>query len=173
MIRIFLALFIFFMLNLQSFANVFDYPKKISEFENNLPKLESINCKFSQEKIFPNSNVILKSSGDFEFKENIGVTFYTTYPIKSTTSYTTKEYRQINNIILAISKKNYSKLEKEFKFFFINQGNTWTLGLVPQKNSPAYNYLNSIEISGSDYIKKMTIITKDGTRTNIKWEKHV
>ena len=78
--------------------------------------LNNISCKFRQEK--QTSNILLKSSGDFVFDKSKGVTFYTTYPIKSTTSYSTREYRQINNVITAISNKSYSRLEKDFKFYF-------------------------------------------------------
>ena len=36
------------------------------------------------------------SNGNFKFVKNEGVYFETTYPIKSTVSYTNKDYKQIN-----------------------------------------------------------------------------
>ena len=95
------------------------FAQHLSEIASQIPQFESIRCKFKQEKQV--SGMVFKSSGDFVFEKDKGVTCYTTYPVKSTASYTTKEYRHINNVINAISNKNYSKLEKDFEFSFDNQ----------------------------------------------------
>ena len=145
-------------------GNVFEHEQTLDYISKQIPPLNSVECKFRQEKQIPPSGIILKSSGDFKFEKDKGVTFYTTYPIKNTASYTSKEYKQINNVINAISAKSYSRLEKEFKFYYINK----TLGLIPQKESPAYNHIKSIEIEfNGNMIVKMMILTADSTKTTI------
>lgn len=139
----------------------------LAQIINELPELKSTECKFRQEKFLPSSNITLKSSGDFRFEKDKGVTFYTTYPIKSTASYTSKEYRHINNVITAISNKSYLRLEKDFTFFFEKSGSVWDLKLVPKNDSAVSSYLKSIEIQGQDEIKKIVILASDSTRTAI------
>jgi len=142
------------------------FAQPISEFADELPDMDSINCKFRQEKVF--SGMMIKSSGDFVYEKNKGVTFYTTYPVKSTASYTTKEYRHINNVISAISSKNYSKLEKDFSFDFSKSGEFRTLKLAPKPASQAYGYLKTLEITCSkSKIDKIVISMCDGTKTSI------
>ncbi len=138
------------------------FAQHLSEIASQIPQFESIRCKFKQEKQV--SGMVFKSSGDFVFEKDKGVTFYTTYPVKSTASYTTKEYRHINNVINAISNKNYSKLEKDFEFSFDNQ----LLKLIPKPASQAYNHLKSLEITvGETKIDKIVILLCDGTKTSI------
>lgn len=142
------------------------FAQSVSEIAKQIPDFDSISCKFRQEKEF--SGMVVKSSGDFVYEKNKGVTFYTTYPIKSTASYTTKEYRHINNVINAISNKNYSKLEKDFGFDFVKNSDIWTLKLAPKQSSQAYGYLKTLEISGGKTkINKMIILMCDGTKTSI------
>lgn len=150
---------IFFILALLA-APVF--AQHLSEIASQIPQFESIKCKFKQEKQV--SGMVFKSSGDFVFEKDKGVTFYTTYPVKSTASYTTKEYRHINNVINAVSNKNYSKLEKDFEFGFDNQ----LLKLMPKPASQTYNHLKSLEITvGETKIDKIVILLCDGTKTSI------
>ncbi len=154
---------------ISSFANVFNHPTALNDID--IPSLNSINCKFKQEKIIKTSNIVLKSSGDFRFDKGKGITFYTVYPIKSVNSYTTKEYKQINNIVSAISNKSYSRLEKDFKFFYEKNGTNWTLGLMPKAETQAYNYLKSIEVAGNKtMIIKIVILPVDLNKTTIWFE---
>lgn len=150
-------------------ANVFEHPQSLKNIT--IPSLNNINCKFRQEKVIKSSNLILKTSGDFSFEKDKGVIFYTTYPIKSTSSYTSKEYKQINSIISAILNKSYSRLEREFKFFYEKNDANWTLGLIPKENTQVYNYLKSIEIVGNQkMITKMIILPVDLSKTTIWFE---
>ncbi len=158
-----------FSLSISVNAAVFDHEMKLEEISKKLPAIESTKCKFYQEKIV--SGMMLKSSGDFEFEKDKGVTFYTTYPIKSTTSYNSKDYRQINNVITAISNKSYSKLEKDFRFFFEGDVKNWDLALLPKTDSKAYNYLKSIEIKGAgSKVEQIIILTCDKTETKIRFQ---
>lgn len=165
--KIFSFLLLLFLLSVQIvYAGVFDHEMKLEVISKKLPVLESTKCKFRQEKIM--SGMVLKSSGDFVFEKNKGVVFHTTYPIQSTTSYTSRDYRQINNVITAISNKSYSKLEKDFRFFYEGNKKSWDLALLPKVDSKAYNYLKSIEIIGnSSKISKIIILTCDKTQTTI------
>ena len=161
-------IFILILLFLTSpvFAGLYDKEEPLNNISKNIPALSNISCKFRQEK--QASNIVLKSSGDFVFDKAQGVTFYTTYPIKSTTSYSTREYKQINNVISAISNKSYSRLEKDFKFYFQKENDIWTLALMPKQTSQAYNYLKTIEITGgAEKINKIMILTCDKTKTTI------
>ena len=168
--KIFLSFFILCFNLLCATAGVFEHEVNLKDISANLPELNSIDCKFAQEKQIPQAKMILKSSGDFKFVKSQGITFYTTYPIKSVTSYNTKEYRQINNIINAISAKSYTRLERDFKFYYTGNTNCWTLGLLPRKESPIFNYLKSIEITGNEsMILNMMILSADSTKTKIRF----
>ncbi len=150
-------------------ANVFDYPEKLENIAPKIPQYGSLSCKFEQEKFLPKSDIMLKSSGDFKYEKDKGVTFYTIYPIRSTSSYTSREYKHINNVISAISNKSYSKLEKDFQFYYEDG---WRLGLVPKKDSQVHKYLKSIEIEGNpDMITKIIISTVDSGKTSISFKK--
>ena len=149
-------------------ANVFDYPDKLENIAPKIPGYGSVSCKFVQERFLPKSDIMLKSSGNFKYEKDKGVTFYTIYPIKSTSSYTSREYKHINNVISAISNKSYSKLEKDFQFFYEDG---WKLGLVPKKESQTSKYLKSIEIEGNpDMITRIVIQTVDSGKTNISFQ---
>ncbi|MBQ9245129.1 hypothetical protein IJ182_02550 [bacterium] len=154
-----------------AFASVFEHPAKISDISDKIPKFESINCSFKQEKKLKNIEKPLISEGNFSFVKDKGVYFETLIPIKSTVSYTNKDYKQINDIVLAISKRKYSKLDNEFEFFFINSDNIWELGLRPKKTSNTEDFINSIYITGSDYINKINIDLKNGNNTTIWFTK--
>ena len=152
-------------------ANVFEHPQKLSVITTNLPELNSINCRFKQEKTFSNSNIKLCSSGDFKFIKNKGIIFHTTYPTNFVTTYTNSEYKQINDIINAISTKSYSRIEKIFQFYFKKSSNIWNLGLIPKQNHQCAKYINSIEIQGTSYITKIIITTKNSGKTTIWFNK--
>ena len=135
------------------------------ELMKELPKLESIDCKFKQEKLIKNIKKPLLSNGNFRFVKGEGVYFETLYPVKSTVSYTNKDYKQINDIILAISNKKYSKLDREFDFYFSKDQNLWILTLKPKTESKSSKYLDSLTIEGEEYINKIVILSKDGSKT--------
>lgn len=147
------------------FADVYDFPTNLESISKNVPKMGSIKCKFKQEKYLRNIEKPLVSSGDFEFAEKNGVYFYTKYPVQSTVDYTNKNYKQINDIVNAVSTKKYSKLEKEFNFYYQGNSEKWALGMKPKKNSNAYNYVSAITIDGSDYIHKISIQQINGNMT--------
>lgn len=148
-------------------AELYKNPVNIEDFINSLPEMKSVSCKFEQTKYLPNIEKAIVSNGNFKFIENEGVYFETLYPIKSTISYTNKDYKQINDIILAISKKKYSKLNKDFDYFFANNNDSWQLGLKPKEESPANNYILSISIEGKDNIEKIILKFKNGSSTTI------
>ena len=160
-----ISILILLLLSCPVFADVYNSPSNLDKISKQIPKMGSIKCKFRQEKHLQNIAKPLISSGNFEFVENKGVYFYTLHPIQSTASYTNKNYKQINDIVNAISAKKYSRLEKEFNFYYEESSDEWTLGLKPKKNSNAYNYISSITIEGSDYISKIDIRQTNGNKT--------
>lgn len=165
-------IFLFFLIIFTAFhqianANLFESPAKIEDFINLLPEMKTISCKFEQTKYLTNIDKPVVSSGTFKFIEKEGVFFETLHPIKTTVSYTNKDYKQINDIILAISQKKYSKLNKDFYYFFNKNETSWKLGLKPKPESPASNYIISISIEGKNNIEKMILQFKNGSSTTI------
>lgn len=162
-----LTIFCLFLQNFCLASEVFDYPQSVSVIVKEIPQLNSISCKFTQEKHFQNSNSVIKSRGNFKFLKGQGVFFETTYPIHSVTSYTTSDYKQINSVIKAISAKSYSKIERQFQLYYRKKSSYWELGLVPKKMTKTAKYLKYIDIEGSKDISKITILTKNGVKTII------
>lgn len=145
-------------------ADVFDHKTTIEQVLSEIPELESIKCRFKQERTVKNIQKPLVSNGNFEFKKGEGVYFETIYPVKSNVNYTNKNYKQINDVINAISTKKYSKLEKEFDIFYEEENSNWTLGLKPKDKNTV---LSKITIEGQDYIKKIEITQTNGNETKL------
>ena len=160
-----LIIFLLLIISNEAIANLYDSPVKLEVISSQIPKMRSIKCKFRQEKHLQNIAKPLFSSGDFEFIENKGVYFYTIIPFQSTADYTNKNYKQINDIISAISSKKYSRLETEFDFYYEKNNEKWFLGMKPKKNSNTYNYISSITINGTDYINEIEIQQTNGNKT--------
>lgn len=146
-------------------ASVYNNQISANDLSKILPVLNDIDCKFKQEKVLKNIEKPLISGGNFSFIKQKGIFFETTYPIKTTTSYTNKDCEQINDIIMAISNKKFSKLDSKFDFYYENKDSEWTLGLRPKQNTGADKYIDSITIDGTSYIKKIVILMKDGSKT--------
>ncbi len=165
------AFFLFAFASLPVFADVYDYPSRLEDIVQKLPALESVKCKFKQEKTVQNLAKPLISGGDFEFVKDKGVYFHTTYPIEASVDYTGKNYKQINDIVNAISTKKYSRLEKEFNFYHTGTTDNWTLGMKPKEESAAANYISSITVKGSSYISGIEILQTNGNKTVIWFDK--
>lgn len=163
----FFMLFLLIIVPQISWANLYDRPAKIEDFIEILPEAKTVFCKFEQTKYLKNIERPIVSGGNFRFVENEGVYFETIYPIKATASYTNREYKQINDIILAISHKKYSKLNKDFDYFFDNNNQSWQLGLKPKEDCPASNYIVSVTVEGQEYIQKIILRFKNGSYTTI------
>ncbi len=159
--------FLFFIPACAFASGVFNYPITAKDAAEKLPELNSIECTFEQEKIF--NNKTLKSGGDFKFLKDRGVIFETLYPIKSVSSYTTDQNKQINDIITGIANKNYSFINKNFNIFYMMDSGNWTFALRPKEKSPTSSQLESITIYGKNYIKKIDIKTKNGSSTSINF----
>ena len=141
---------------------VFNHPSSSKEIANNMPVLKNVSCKFTQEKHL--DSAILKSGGNFQFVKDKGAIFETLYPIKSTVSYTSSKNKQINDIMKAISNKNFAYLDKNFNLYFSKGNDLWIVGLKPKKGTAAYSQLHDIIIKGKSDIKFIKISTiKNGT----------
>ena len=113
----YLIIFVLLILGTYSLADIFDYPADTQTVVESLPQFNSISCKFTQEKVFPQRT--LQSGGNFHFIKEKGVIFETLYPVKTTTSYTSSGNKQINEIITSIANKNYSVINKNFNLFYL------------------------------------------------------
>lgn len=148
-------------------ADIFEYPAKAKEVAEKLPQLNSVTCTFNQEKTFKNKT--LKSGGNFKFEKDKGVTFETLYPVKSTSSYSTNQNKQINEVVTGVANKDYSFINKNFNLFYVEQSGEWTVALKPKDKSPAASQLESIIINGQTNIKKISIKTLNGSSTSINF----
>lgn len=159
-----LAIFIL-NINIAQAGDIFSSPSSMKEASAQMPQFRNITCKFRQEKLLPDQKTILKSSGDFEFLKDKSITFKTTSPVQSVTSYSPDDY-----MFAAFSSKNSSYLEKTFDIFFEKNSDLWTLGLKPKKNSKPAKGLNSIVVEGKVDITKIIIDTKNSGKTTIYFE---
>ena len=142
---------------------------KVSTDVIKIAPFRDVVCKFEQEKTIPASNTTIKSGGDFRFVLKKGVIFETLYPVKYTTSYTSKENKYVNDIIVGISKKNFSQIEKTFDIHYMKQNEKWVLGLIPKADSPAALQLKNIIIFGQKDIDRIYINTINNGSTKLKF----
>ena len=163
----YLIIFVLLLLGTYSLADIFDYPADTQTVVESLPQFNSISCKFTQEKVFPQRT--LQSGGNFHFIKEKGVIFETLYPVKTTTSYTSSGNKQINEIITSIANKNYSVINKNFDLFYHNENGIWTVALQPKAKSPAAQQLKNIIITGEKNINQININPLNGTNTKIKF----
>lgn len=152
-----LSVFSFLLLTSLCYAadDVFTHTADTSKIK--IPTFKDTSCKFEQEKHI-NGNVI-KSGGAFRFILKKGVIFKTLYPIKYTTTYNSKENKYVNDIIISISKKNFSAIEKNFNIYFKEKSPSWTMGLIPKTDSVAHEHIKNIIIKGEKDINGIMINT--------------
>ena len=148
-------------------ALVWDNPAPLEKIQTSLPDIKSIKCGFYQQKFLPDIEKPIVSSGSFEFIENEGVYFHIKSPVQAEINYTNKNYKQINDVINALSNKKYNKLEKEFDFYYEEEKDkdAWILGLKPKEK--AAGYLSSVVIEGRENISRIKIELINGCITKI------
>ncbi len=144
---------------------IFNYPSNAKEISSKMPKLRDVSCKFTQEKHI--GSAILKSGGNFKFVRGKGAIFETLYPIKSTVSYNSSQNKQMNDVIVAISNKNYSYLDRNFDLYYVRENNYWTVGLKPKHGSAVSSQLNYIIVKGETDISNIKIGTVKNGITDI------
>ncbi len=149
-------------------VDIFNRPSTSKEISNNMPELKNASCKFTQEKHL--DSAVLKSGGNFKFVKDKGAIFETLYPIKSTVSYTSAKNKQINEIMKAVSNKNFAYLDKNFNLYFTKENDFWTIGLKPKKDSAVSSQLHDIIIKGKSDIKFIKISTVKNGITEISFQ---
>lgn len=162
-----LLISLFVMSSVNASEDVFNHKVETDAIE--IAPFSDVTCKFEQEKSLPNSSQVIKSGGDFQFVLKKGVIFETQYPVKYTTSYTSKENKYVNDIIVGISKKNFAHIEKNFDIFFQKQESKWVLGLIPKAETPASTQLKNIIIFGEKDIDRIVIDTINNGSTKLKF----
>lgn len=139
-----------------------------------MPDFQNEVCRFNQTKYLKVSETSLKSGGDFKFIKDKGVIFETTYPIKSTTTYTSSQNKRVSSIIKSVINRNYTYLEKNFEIYYRKAGaQNWILALKPLSTGQLKGELGSIIIYGTTAqktgrITKMIIDTTN-TKTTINF----
>ena len=97
----------------------------------------------------------------------------TTYPVKSTSSYTSANNKYINDVIMAVSKKNFSKIDSEFNMYLNKPSNSqnWNI-LMTAKDEKIKNHIDSVKIYGDN--TRITRITVNqvnpAVKTDIKFQ---
>ncbi len=154
----------------KAFAGVFDHPTTPDKIT--LPQYNSVSCKFTQTKTA--GQTVIKSGGNFKFNSQNGVVFETLYPVKTTTAYTTNQNKRLDDIITAISKKDFSYLNKNFELYYVKNSLDWQLALKPKQGSKPHGVIKNIIISGSKYIDEIDINAASRTQINFREcnEKH-
>lgn len=145
------------------------FSHKVQPDQINIPEFKTTSCKFTQEKLLNNSQNVLRSGGNFQFIEKKGVVFDTLYPVKYTTSYTSGQNKYITDIIVSISRKDYSYIEKNFDLYFQKQGSNWELALTPKTKSPASAQIRNIIIFGNIGISRIDINTLNNGSTKLNF----
>ena len=148
--------------------DIFNHPSTSKAISSQMPKLKDVSCKCTQEKYI--GSAVLKSGGNFQFVKNKGAIFETLYPIKSTVSYTSAQNKQRNDVIVAVSNRNYSYLDRNFLLFYKKENNNWTIGLKPKKGSVTASQLHDIVIKGSVDINNIKIDTIKNGITDIHFK---
>lgn len=170
----FILVFMFVLTSVSVYADsVFNHKVSAKYVAENLPAFSDSSCKFTQEKSMRNNStgeIKLKSGGNFKFEKDKGVTFETLYPVKSVSSYTSAQNKQVSSIIKAIANKNYTYLERNFDIYFQkNNTKDWELALKPKKDNKASAQLKSITIKGQRVIEYMVIDTLN-SKTSIHYK---
>lgn len=147
--------------------SIYQHPTNIKNVQ--MPYYSNVACKFSQTKTIPNSKAYIQSGGNFRMDIKNGVIFDTLYPVKSTTAYTTEQSKRVSDIILAISHKDYSYINKNFDSYYLKTQSGWKLALKPKKSSKISNVMGSIIIDGNKYIDKLEINTVKSGSTKINF----
>lgn len=148
--------------------NVFSHPETSKNIAKNMPSLKDAVCTFTQEKTIGTTS--LKSGGNFKFIKSKGAIFETEYPIKSTVSYTSAQNKQMNDIIMAISNKNYSYLDKNFDLYYTKNNDIWTVGLKPKQGTAPATQIQNIIVNGQTDIKHIKISTMKNGTTDISFK---
>ena len=91
------------------------------------------------------------------------------YPVKTTTAYTTEQSKRVSDIITAISKKDYSYINKNFNVYYIKTPTSWQTALQTKKESKIHNVISSIIIQGNNYIETLEINTLKSGNTKINF----
>lgn len=141
--------------------------KNAREIAEQIPELKNISCKFTQKKI--QEDLVLNSGGNFKFISDKGVVFETLYPIKMITTYNSPRNKHINDIILAVSKKDYTYLDKNFDLDFTKLDERWQLVLNPKKDV-IKQHLRSVVIDGNSGIDRIYIDTVNSGQTEILFD---
>lgn len=150
-------------------ANVYNNQISFGDVVSKLPDFLDVSCKYTQDKYIQSSGLTLSSGGNFYFKKSEGIFFETLYPIRSVKSYNNNSNRQISRIVEAISNKNYSFIDKNFKVYFENKANIWTFVLAPKNNTSAFEVLDYIKVSGNYAVDNIVIKSLNGDRTELKF----
>ena len=165
-------IFCFFILKTDATAaDVFNHPATAETAAAQMPEFESTKCKFKQNKYMTASKINLVSGGNFQFVKDEGVSFETTYPIHSETSYTTSNNKNINAIVKSIINKNFSYIEKNFEIYYMKLDTAnWIFALKPKANSPLNKDMKHLIVTGQTknqkgIITKIVISTENNTTT--------
>lgn len=147
---------------------------------------------FEQQKMLVGLKRPVRSSGRFCVVSEKGVLWSTLTPFASTLRLTREEIVQsegervtsrlssreeptvgvISELLFSVLAGDFKRLQSGFKIEAAAQPATWRAKLVP-KESGLRRVISVIELSGSDYVRQLTLFEASGDRTTISFTEMV
>ena len=174
--------------------SVFDYPLT-SNNQSAFIKVQVAQAKvnhvygaFTQTRYMKLLSKPLVSSGLFELSKKEGLKWLQQKPFQSTLIVTEDKIEQsiegkpaiiitkkeqpivfsFTQVFLSIFNGNTAALKQYFKIYFVQNNNTWHIGLKPL-GSPLNKAIESVEITGSEYASRILVVEKQSNQMMIQF----
>jgi hypothetical protein len=170
-------------------------PETLSQFNDICSRLSShpiIKGNFEQTKTISSLNRSLLSKGAFIIAKDYGIVWETRVPFSSTLAMG-KNYLVQSNLsgrktrldaagnetflrladtINAVFSGDSQKLTVTFETFFVENAETWTMGLIPAERS-VRSFVARIVMSGDSVIRSIMIYEQNGDRIHYRLADHI
>ena len=153
---------------------------------------EQLHGHFVQKKYLSDLDATLTSSGKFSYLRNVEIKWETVEPIENVLVITSQSIssRQgeqqlttfeadsnpvvamISDIFFSVLTANWNQLENYFSLTGSEEGNNWKAVLTPVDES-VMHVVDSIELTGSQFIEKLIFFEENGDHTTIVFNKLV
>jgi outer membrane lipoprotein-sorting protein len=174
--------------------SVFEHPLQTAsqstfyKIEAGLARTGTVNGKFTQTQYMALLSSPLVSNGYFSLSKKTGLSWVQETPFSSKLTLTENKLLQqigdtsptiitrqeqpivftFTRIFLSIFDGNSQLLETWFDIYFIGGTQAWTIGLIP-KASPLNKAIAHIVLTGSKYVRSVTVQDTKGNRTVIEF----
>ena len=158
----------------------------------NLSEHKITKGNFNQIKMIKKLKREIKSSGIFLISVDKGVLWNTQKPLKSSMAITKDGiiqtnaqgkknvvatggnaiFEQVSGLLTSLFDGNFDEINKNFDIEFIGSAESWNVNLVP-KDSSVKNFIESIEMVGSDKIDAMILHESGGDFTKYEFSNQI